>query len=142
VDAAGSFSGLPRGAETPRREAAELPAASTQRGVASAARAVSTPSATKPMRPSPGSENVSPTSGAPATITSDAHALTKPTAAPGASARVAAAPVNAFANGTPAARPTSAAHTTRTPIGNGRARRMQPAPPATRLPAIHTCAFG
>ena len=44
------------------------------------------------MRPSPGSEKVKPTSGAPATITSEAHALTKPTAAPGASARVAAAP--------------------------------------------------
>ena len=51
------------------------------------------------MRPSPGSENVSPTSGVPATITSDAHALTKPTAAPGASGRAAAAPVNAIANG-------------------------------------------
>ena len=38
---------------------------------------------TKPIRPSPGSENVRPTSGVPATTTSEAQALTKPTAAAG-----------------------------------------------------------
>src|SRR6185437_3126135 len=76
------------------------------RGVARAASAASTPIVTKPMRPSPGSEKVSPTSGVPATITSDAQALMKPTAAPGASGRARAAPVNAIAKGKPAARPT------------------------------------
>ena len=60
------------------------------------------------MRPSPGSENVRPTSGVPTTITSEARAFTKPTAAPGASGRAAAAPANAIANGIPAATNASA----------------------------------
>ena len=89
----------------------------------------------KPMRPSPGSENVSPTSGVPATITSDAHALMKPTAAPGASGRACAAPVNAIAKGTPAASPTIAATTTSVQNGSGSASTTAPRPPSTRLAA-------
>src|SRR5256885_17319 len=83
-------------------------AVATYRGVASEASAARIPMTTKPMRPSPGSENVSPTSGVPTTITNDASALTKPTAAPGASGRAAAAPPNALANGSPAPGPTTA----------------------------------
>src|SRR3954451_21077606 len=52
-----------------------------QTGVTSAVEAARTPSTTKPIRPSPGSENVAPTSGVPATIASEAHMFTKPTAA-------------------------------------------------------------
>jgi hypothetical protein len=96
----------------------------------------------KPMRPSPGSENVSPTSGVPATITSDAHALMKPTAAPGESGRAAAAPVNAIANGTPAASPTTAAVATSATSGSGNARTTAPAPPRTRLAATQREASG
>src|SRR5207248_2557625 len=107
------------------------------RGVARAASAARAPIATKPMRPSPGSENVSPTSGVPATITSEAQALMKPTAAPGAAGRARAAPVNAIANGTPAARPTTAAAITSSAYGRGRARTIAPAPASTRLAATH-----
>ena len=66
----------------------------------------------KPMRPSPGSENVSPSSGVPTRIVTAAIMLTKPTAAPGASGRTRAAPANDGANGIPAASPTTAAPAT------------------------------
>ncbi len=97
-----------------------------------------------PMRPSPGNENVRPTSGEPATITRDAQALMKPTAAPGASGRAFAAPVKAIAKGSPAARPTMAASTTSahsgSGSGSGSARTIAPSPPTTRLAAIQRAA--
>src|SRR5581483_780639 len=117
-------------------------AVATYRGVASEASAARIPMTTKPMRPSPGSENVRPTSGVPTTITNDASALTKPTAAPGASGRAAAAPVNAIANGIPAASPTIADAATRPASGSGAASATAAAPPATRLPATQRAAVG
>ena len=64
-------------------------------------------------------------------------AFTKPTAAPGASGRAAAAPANAIANGIPAASPTTAEAATSPASGSGVASAITAAPPATRLPATH-----
>ena len=66
---------------------------------------------TNPVRPPPGSANERPSSGVPTRATTLAAPLTSPTAAAEASGRASAAPVNAGANGIPAARPTSAAPT-------------------------------
>src|SRR6185312_10959728 len=82
----------------------------------------------KPMSPSPGSENVSPSSGVPTRIVTAAIRLTKPIAAPGASGRTRAAPANAGANGSPAASPTATAPATA--IGNGDATASAAVPAA------------
>ena len=100
----------------------------------------------KPMRPSPGSENVSPSSGVPTRIVTAAIRLTKPIAAPGASGRTRAAPANAGANGSPAASPTTTAPATASangdatasaagPDGRGEEARAHEPGPADQAPA-------
>src|SRR3954447_14857698 len=85
------------------------PVSEAPRGTQSAASVHRAAMTRKPRRPSPGSENESPTSGVPTRIVAAAAMLTSPTAAPGASGRRRAASVKAAANGSPAARPTTAA---------------------------------
>ena len=85
----------------------------------------------KPIRPSPGSENVRPTSGVPTRIVRAANMLIIPTAAPGASGTSRAAPASDAANGSPAASPT----TTAAAIANGNGLPIAStatAPPPTR----------
>ena len=85
------------------------------------------------MRPPPGSENVSPSSGVPTRIVTAAIMLTKPTAAPGASGRTRAAPANEGANGIPAASPTTAAPATASANGVAANSAIVPAADTTKL---------
>jgi hypothetical protein len=84
-----------------------------------------------PIRPSPGSPNVSPTSGVPTSTTVFAVALTKPAALAGASGRVSAAPVKTAANGMPAARPSTIAPAAANHGGSAATSAAVPMPPAT-----------
>ena len=93
-------------------------------------------SATKPRRPSPGEREAEAERAAcPTSTTRFAAVLTRPTAAAGASGRVAAAPVNEGENGMPAPSPTSRAPSAASQTGSAATSARVPATPARMLAA-------